>query len=219
MRFLRSGLSTTEPGALFAFRRLSLRESASTAARRALVACRAAALTLCAAHALDSADRQLQREARVLKKASLQHMFSCLLSPLTLSYPLPLARCRARPAGGIGAPLRTPADQAVSLRAYHASWLRPCLCFGAQTLRRAPCRARRAGGGGARCASPPAGAGSAARAPPGTPPCAARAAAACPAVRSPAPAPPAHAPRRAETFCCKPGYTHAAMRSETGMPW
>lgn len=39
MRFLRSGLSSTEPGALCAFRRLSLRVSASTAARRALVAC------------------------------------------------------------------------------------------------------------------------------------------------------------------------------------
>jgi hypothetical protein len=54
MRFLRSGLSTTEPGALFAFRRLSLRESASTAARRALVACRAAALALGAGSCLDS---------------------------------------------------------------------------------------------------------------------------------------------------------------------
>ena len=39
MRFRRSGLISTEPGALCALRRLSLRESASVAARRALLAC------------------------------------------------------------------------------------------------------------------------------------------------------------------------------------
>ena len=40
MRFFRSGLISTEPGALCALRRLSLRVSASAAARRALLACR-----------------------------------------------------------------------------------------------------------------------------------------------------------------------------------
>lgn len=45
MRFRRSGLISTEPGALCALRRLSLRVSASAAARRALLACRVTTFT------------------------------------------------------------------------------------------------------------------------------------------------------------------------------